>query len=263
MTSESLDLDRLSSLALEAGESILADGAETYRVEELIGSLFRAFSLRDYDSFVIPTGIILFMEAPDGTHLTRIRRISTRGTNLQRLVDVVTWSRVVRSGEYTLDQAENELRRIRLRPSQTSFRLTLAAGFMCAFFSLLFGGSWGDFGVSFLVGCATRIVSHHFAKVHVTQFFTNIIGGALAATVALLCASMFDLFHDEKIIISSILLMAPGLAFTSAIRDTIAGDLVAGVARALEAIINAFGIAFGTGMGMLLWTQLLQSHVGG
>ena len=43
------------------------------------------------------------------------------------------------------------------------------------------------------------------------------------------------------------MLLVPGLAITNAIRDTVAGDYVSGVARALEAVIVAVAIAAGIG----------------
>ncbi len=52
------------------------------------------------------------------------------------------------------------------------------------------------------------------------------------------------------IIIGSIMPLVPGVAFTNAIRDTIEGNLVSGVSRAVEALIVAASIA--TGVGVIL-----------
>jgi uncharacterized membrane protein YjjP (DUF1212 family) len=49
------------------------------------------------------------------------------------------------------------------------------------------------------------------------------------------------------------MLLVPGLAITNAIRDTIEGDLVSGVARAMEAFLIALAIAAGTGIVLKLW----------
>ena len=49
------------------------------------------------------------------------------------------------------------------------------------------------------------------------------------------------------------MLLVPGLAITNAIRDTIAGDYVSGVARAADAFLCAVAIAVGAGFVMYFW----------
>jgi uncharacterized membrane protein YjjP (DUF1212 family) len=53
------------------------------------------------------------------------------------------------------------------------------------------------------------------------------------------------------------MLLVPGLAITNAIRDTMAGDLVAGTARTVEAIFIAAAIATGAGSMLKLWALLV------
>ena len=43
------------------------------------------------------------------------------------------------------------------------------------------------------------------------------------------------------------------ISITNAIRDTIAGDLVAGIARGADAFISAAGISIGAGAAFGLW----------
>ncbi|MNF09932.1 hypothetical protein D3C80_2107260 [compost metagenome] len=57
-------------------------------------------------------------------------------------------------------------------------------------------------------------------------------------------------------IIGSIMLLVPGLAITNAIRDTMAGDLVAGLTRSAEAFLIALAIAIGTGVVLSFWFNL-------
>jgi len=49
----------------------------------------------------------------------------------------------------------------------------------------------------------------------------------------------------DSIIIASIMLLVPGLAFGSAIRDLLYGDLLAGTLKTLQAVLVALMIAFG------------------
>ena len=53
------------------------------------------------------------------------------------------------------------------------------------------------------------------------------------------------------------MLLVPGLAITNAVRDTIGGDLLAALARGLEAILTAVAIAVGTGIALKIWFSLM------
>ena len=59
----------------------------------------------------------------------------------------------------------------------------------------------------------------------------------------------------KLIIIGAIMPLLPGLAMTNAIRDTMRGDLVSGVARGAEALLVA--VALGTGAGLVLKAAML------
>ena len=60
----------------------------------------------------------------------------------------------------------------------------------------------------------------------------------------------------DKVIIGSIMLLVPGLAITNAIRDTVAGDLVSGLARGAEAFLTAIAVAVGTGVVLSFWIRV-------
>ncbi|HRZ87877.1 MAG TPA: threonine/serine exporter family protein, partial [Spirochaetia bacterium] len=132
--------------------------------------------------------------------------------------------------------------------------VTLAGAAAAAgFFTLLYGGAWNDALVAAPVGALlsrlTRILSRH----GISDFFTNITGGALAALACLAAGLAGWASGPDTAIIGSIMLLVPGVAITSAIRDTIAGDLVAGVARGADAFISAAGISIGAGAAFGLW----------
>ena len=65
--------------------------------------------------------------------------------------------------------------------------------------------------------------------------------------------SLFPILDLDIVIISSIMLLVPGLAITNAIRDSVAGDLLSGVTRMIDAFLTAVSIAIGTGISMSLW----------
>ena len=95
------------------------------------------------------------------------------------------------------------------------------------------------------------------ARFRVNDFFINIIGGTIAGLIGLSASSLSPVFHEDVIIIGSIMLLVPGLIITNAIRDTIAGDLISGLSRGLEAIVIAGAIAIGAAFSFKLWMYIV------
>ena len=55
----------------------------------------------------------------------------------------------------------------------------------------------------------------------------------------------------DRIMIGNIMLLIPGLALTTSLRDMISGDLISGLLGLCEAVIRAVAIAFG--VALVLW----------
>ena len=88
------------------------------------------------------------------------------------------------------------------------------------------------------------------------DFVTNLAAGAIA-TILCLAARLLGLATSaDATVIGVLMLLVPGIAVTNAIRDTIAGDLVAGVARGADAFMSAAAISVGAGAAYQLWRLL-------
>ncbi len=87
-------------------------------------------------------------------------------------------------------------------------------------------------------------------------FFVNAVSAGVAAFIAVFLHLCFQDTDMDIMIISSIMLLVPGLAITNAVRDTVAGDYLSGVARATEAILVAIAIAVGVGFVLSISLRL-------
>ena len=54
--------------------------------------------------------------------------------------------------------------------------------------------------------------------------------------------------HSDKIMIGNIMLLIPGLALTTSLRDLINGDTISGLLGLFEAVIKAIAIAIGSAL---------------
>lgn len=79
------------------------------------------------------------------------------------------------------------------------------------------------------------------------------LASAVIAVVAYLAAeNPYQTIQMDIVIIAAIMPIVPGAAITTAVRDTMQGDYVAGGAKALEAFVSAAAIAAGVSFGMIL-----------
>lgn len=251
-----MDINKILYVATFAGRIILESGGETYRVEETINRICTSFGMDDADSFVTPTGIMVSAFHKDKGTVSLIKRVKYRTVNLEKVHMVNDLSRSIGQQHMTVAEVNKALKEIdkssRYGTKTTLFFSALGA----AGFSALFGGDIKDFFSAFFIGLLIKAFSILSSNLLINDFFINSIGGAIAALLALVCVNLGLASNLDMTIIGSIMLLVPGLAITNAIRDTMAGDLVAGLTRSAEAFLIALAIAIGTGVVLSFWFNL-------
>ena len=225
----------------------LENGGETYRAEETIKFICKAFKIKEIDAIATPTGFYLTVSINGDDHYTIVKRIRKRTINLQKIHDVNNISRQIASYSISLKDALKELENISSnRVDQYKYPL-LYTGVSSAFFTVLFGGGAFEFMVAFLTGILISAISKGFEELQSYQFFSNIMSGAVIAFAAVTVTTLSGIGNYNYIIVGGIMPLLPGLAMTNAIRDTIRGDLISGIARAAEAMLVASSLAAGAG----------------
>jgi len=248
-----MDNRRLIKLATSAGQIILESGGEIYRVEDTINKILNSYDIRDAESFVTPTGIMVSLTDMQGDVISLIHRVSKSTVDLEKVALVNSLSRELMVNPLPLDELEIKLKEISDKePYSIRFQLLMAA--LCGFsFTILFGGSLVDASISLFIGISVRLLQLVTREIKLNAIFINIIGGALVAILVTIFTKLIPFETDQDtIIIGSIMLLVPGIAFTNGIRDTLMGDYLSGVSKGMEAFLIAVGIAIGAGFGLAL-----------
>ena len=245
-TAASSRQEREISLLCCAAQLILENGGETYRVEETVLRMAAGFGIENVNVAAFTTSI--FVEV--GGRM-RICRINRRGTNLTRIERTNDISRRVAQGQMTLEEAEAALAAVRRYSGARQAVLILASGLSAGSFCLLFGGQWAGFLVAFIMGMFVQLIQPLFSRMEMGSLFGNFFGG-LITSIGVMCTSMmFPSFTDvHSAIVGGIMPLLTGLLMTTAMRDTMYGDLISGIARALEALLLAVAVALGVYVGL-------------
>ena len=248
---------RIMDFIMAAGETLLENGAEVFRVEQTMEIMARSFHLREFHVYVLTNGIF----ASAGTaEIAEVRNVPVRTTHLGRVVAVNALSRQIAAGGVTLDEAECRLAESRLvlarRIPFPKGRTQLLAGMSgAACFALIFGGTVRS---ALAAAVAGFLVSGYLLlceKKGLSSGFRKISAAALITLVCIVGCSLLGI-ESSHAIIGTLMILTPGIAFTMGIRDFVQGDYLSGTIRMIDALLIAASIAIGTGLVLSLTSIL-------
>ncbi len=236
---------RIVACILDIGELLLTSGAEVMRVEDTITRLCTAYGFVSSDVLTILSSIILTATSADGDIITQTRRIKSRDTNLTRVAQLNALSRQVTASPLPsseLTQAIEDAAHVPVYPRPATF---LFYGFNAAVFTIFFGGAQADILPSFLAGLGIYIYLQIGSKLRMNGILLNMLCSALMALSVVGMHTLGLGQHSDKIVIGNIMLLIPGLALTTSLRDLINGDMLSAIIGFLEALLKALAIAIG------------------
>lgn len=246
------EYQKLLNIAIDLGHFLLESGAEIYRVEESIQRVLYAYGIKHVDVFAIPSNITVTITMADDTCFTRLRRIYSRGTNYQMVEELNSLSRYICEQRPPVEEIRLKLKEIRHKPVYSDWAMILAFAGISFAFTLFFGGNLRDSIVALFAGALIRVVIGGMEHLHTNGFFINLINSLLVTLIALLAVRYHLADHSDYIIIGTLMTLVPGVAITNSMRDVIAGDLMAGMVRGLEALLVALALALGTGVALVV-----------
>lgn len=248
-----MDYDELLNFATEMGYQLQLSGAEIFRVEDSVQRILSAYGAPTGEVFAIPNCLTVSVTDPDGRPLTRIRRVGLHGTDIYRLEALNDLSRRLCAQVPSLEEAKVLLAGVCADKTAYSYPFQLFAYALGSFaFAFFFGGCLRDAICSAVCGVSIGLCSSFMDKLNTNLFFKTFVGGCVSALVALILTGMGIGVSSDIIIIGALMALVPGIAFTNALRDIIAGDMLSGLSKTAEALLVGASIALGTGAALFL-----------
>ena len=246
-----MDYRKLADTAMLAGKIMLQAGAETYRVEDTMQRILDTSGAETTEVLVLSTALMLTLDDPSINEISKMQRISTRGTNLGHICTVNGLSRKYCAGEISLEEIYEKLKLLGEKKQYSSGIYNLCTLITVVMFTLLLGGNAMD--ALLAGGSAVLLVLFQmmFAKRGLNQFMYHMAALACATfSVSVLQAVLHIDCNLELVVAGTAMPLLPGVALTNAIRDTLQGDYISGTARVVEAFIRAVACAAGIGIGL-------------
>jgi len=237
--------DAVLACILDMGELLLTNGGEVFRVEDTLSRLCAAYGFQRINVFSITSSIVLTVECPDGRILTQTRRIVTRGTNLQCVAQVNALSRKLCANPVSVAEFREKLDSIRREKTYSRPVIAMAYALISSVFAVFFGGSWLDGLAAALSGLVVFFAQQAIGRLRMNNLLENLLVSAFSALAVVLLVRLGIGHSPAKITIGNIMLLIPGISFTTSLRDIINGDTISGLIGICEATIKAIAIAIG------------------
>ena len=237
--------EQLISCALDIGEQMLLSGAEVGRVEDSMRLICTAYGCTRVDAFTITSSIVVSLITADGKHITQTRRISSYKTDLTKLDKLNQLSREMCTKKPDLEVVHEKIKVIKNSKRYPLWFECITYGAIAGAFTVFFGGSFADAGVSAIIGVVLRLIVYLNGISKVNQVFSSLLSSFAMCFLAFLCVNNGFGESIDNIVIGNIMLLIPGVGLTNSLRDLISGDIMAGVLRLCEVILIALSIAAG------------------
>lgn len=242
----------LLSSIMDMGELLLTSGAEVLRVEDTLTRLCCAYGFKRADVFTITSSIVLTVHHDDGRVFTQTRRITNRDTNLQCVAQVNALSRRLCAAPLPAKQVQEHLQQIRQEKGVPTWMQLVAYAAISGIFSIFFGGTIYDCVAACISGLFMFTALRFAQRLHLNSIFQYALVSAFTGLVAIGLVRLGIGNSAESITIGNIMLLIPGVAFTTSLRDLINGDTISGILGLAEAVIKAMAIAIGFAVVLLL-----------
>ena len=251
------DYDQLLDGCCEVGVQLLRFGGEIQRAEDTVRRLLAAYGLEG-EVFAVPNCVWASVLAPDGSVHARMRRVPAIATNIEGIERFNDLSRRL-CGHPPADPARLHTYCQEVLAGLPSYPAALVLGgyFLGAFFfALFFSGGWAEAAAAGLAGLASGAVLLALGRARANAFITTLASSFALASAAYVLLALGISVNIEVTIAGGLMVLVPGLVFTSFMTDLLTGDMLAGLATFARAVLSAGAIALGTGAAMALCQRL-------
>ncbi|WP_440223885.1 threonine/serine ThrE exporter family protein [Dokdonella sp. MW10] len=227
-------------------------GTAAPRLEAAINLVAERLDL-SCDVLSTPTSIVMsFSDRTNGeanlAEITQVVRLSPGEVNLKRLCIVDEIADRVIDGRLDLTEGHRQLRQIGRQPASRLSRTTMvgAYGVASATVATILLTDWAGVATAGAIGVLTGLIALSAEKRPNIAAAFEAICALVATLVATLVAVYLMPIQVRSVVMASLIVLLPGMALTTAVRELSSQHLISGTARMAGAIAALLKLAFGT-----------------
>ena len=236
--------EEILDVAMEIGVNLLQCGAEIRRVEETITYICKAYGASEVDVFAIPSLILATIVVDGESYTTKIKRNLDVTTDLFRLEKYNQLSRKISKEKPSLIEVKERVKTIKELKDYNTFLLYLGAVLTASGFSFFFGGTYRD-AISAGIVSIIMFMFLRLQKKTFNQFVHTLICALIGGFFSVVMCWIGLGENLSYIMSGAIMIIIPGLAIGTSIRDIMSNDILSGSVRLFQAIVSSMAIAAG------------------
>ena len=237
---------------LNIGEAMYQAGGEISRIEDSLHRLGKKYGAKHVSVYAITSSIVLTAEFENDFSITQIRRITKRGS-----IDCLKMKKLnqlCRDCEASPIKVEELQKRVlELLAEKPSTNWIYLGQFIAAMaFTIFFGGTWKDSLVAAVGVCIICLMQQYIKKYCSAELFFNLTTSLIVGLVVNVISLFLKGLHVNQILIGVIMVLIPGIAITNSIRYILSGDIISSFEKLMDSLMQAFGIAAGFSLSLLI-----------
>lgn len=239
-------LSQIADVLLEVGAMLMGAGANTGRIRVTINRIAHSLGFQ-VELLITHRAIMLsVIDDDDGEFYTsKLKRTPPHGVNFKILSGISRMSWKVQDEDWSLDQINTELDRLRSLPHYPRYQILLLVALADAAFCRLFGGAWMEMSVAFIATFLGLFVRQEATKKDFNPYIVVFMAALTASIVSGASVVLRIGEHPELAFATSVLFLIPGVPLINSFTDLIEGNFSTGIVRGTNGMIIAFCIALG------------------
>lgn len=242
--------------AAEAGRMLLESGSEISRVEDTMRRISSSLGEPDESFFTMGNGIFATSQSK-----AIVRYIPIKGARLDKVVEISNLSHKIKRQALSLEEVRAELGRIDNLPTKPLWEQLLACIMATMGFGIIFSNSFLECIAAAIAGVVVWLYYLFFGSRHLSKALNNISGGIVGSLCCLILQRIGIGENLGNMIVSTLILLIPGVAFTNGIRDIANEDYLSGMTRMLDALMVFFCLSLGACLIFIVHSLITGSMI--
>lgn len=251
-----MNIRQLADIAIKSAELMLCSGGEIYRVEDTIDKIFASYS-KACNSFVLLSGIFISTIDESGRDVTLIKRIDSFSFDLQKIEEVNAFSRGLSAKPLSYTECLKALDEMKKPKKYPIWIRTIVAGLTTFAYTFLFNGTLSEASAAFVIGFTVYPIKEWVAKTFAFQFLETFLSGFITGFMALLFIFFFPNLELYRIIVGGVMILVPGIAITTGLKDALHGDIVSSIYRLADAVFISIAVGAGVAVSLSIGGKLI------
>ena len=173
-----MEVKNVIDIALTAGEILLSNGAENYRIEETVSKICKAYNYNG-ECIAMSNGLLLLIEDSNIEKITSMKKVKDKHVDLYRIELINSFSRNLQKKLLSYEEAKKILNEIEKAPNFTMRVRTMAACMTGFIYTLFFNGTVIDGITSIIICFITYILFEKVSQLGFFQFLEFFLAGVL------------------------------------------------------------------------------------